>query len=132
MDFSSYFEDAVIHLTEIGRLPECEWDKWEFLKPKVADRGDFCTFTILRTVMRLNKCTGSEYKSDEWCEFLLESLPDIPGVLLIYSENGIINIRLDKLDDQLIPQSSLLNFEPIGFIRSCFSEKFGTPRQSNF
>lgn len=130
MEFRIYFEKTVEGLVGKGELPMCEWEDWEFLQPKQPERGDFCTFAVLRTVMKANKNTGNDYQSTDWCIKILNSLPMIPTVESVYAENGIINLRIEKGEKEKSTEKSIMNFEPIGFISTCFSEKFGTPRQS--
>ena len=131
MNFSSYFNISVNKLEEIGELPKINWGEWEFLKPKVRDWGEVCTFTVLRTVKRINKETGSDYKSENWCESIIKYLPQIPNAIEIYTENGIINIRLQNTKEKEDSNVNPYNLSPIAFISTCFTEKFGTPRQSN-
>jgi tRNA-Thr(GGU) m(6)t(6)A37 methyltransferase TsaA len=131
MEFIQYFKTAQENLVENKTLPQCEWLDWEFMPPKVLDRGDLCTFTVLRTVMKLNKQRNTDYDPEEWCNAILRTLPVIPEVSEIYTQNGIINIRLSPQTPLNAPMKPL-EFHPIGFLSSCFSEKFGTPRQSMY
>lgn len=128
--FTSHFEETVKTLIDSGLLPQCSWLPWEFMKPKVSEWGDLCTFTVLRTSHKAKK-QGLECDPQYWCEQILSNLPKIQSIVEISAENGIINIKLDK-NPEVCQESSknLLEFDPIGHISSCFSEKFGTPRQS--
>lgn len=131
MDFADIFKATVSNLTESKTLPICEWLPWEFLPPKVQERGDLCSFTVLRTVMKANKTKNTFYNPCEWCDIIIESLPKVQEISEVSAENGIINIRLvQKVQTPLQPIEPAYAMQPIGFISSCFSEKFGTPRQS--
>lgn len=129
-DLIQVFEETTKNLIQSGQLPECSWLPWEFMKPKVSDWGDLCTFTVLRTSHKAKKL-GIENDPQHWCQQILSSLPPNNSIEKIYAENGIINIKLVKNPENLQEKpTNSLQFEPIGHILSCFSEKFGTPRQS--
>jgi tRNA-Thr(GGU) m(6)t(6)A37 methyltransferase TsaA len=130
MEFIEDFQSTIEKLTVQGKLPQCEWQPWDFMKPKVPDRGDLCTFAVLRTALHLKKLTNCDYDPEAWCKLIISSLPVLLSAKEVYTENGIINLRLLPNDTIIPKEPENSGFTPIGYLSSCFSEKFATPRQS--
>ena len=135
MDIDLIFDKAAKKLQEEGRLPEGKWLNWEFMRPKLPDRGDLCSFTVLRTTFAMKKA-GIDCDAQEWCLIIIEALASEEMFEKLYAENGIINVILkhkapeNEEVKEGLSEDDTFKFESIGYISSCYSEKFGTPRQS--
>lgn len=127
------FARAAEVAVDLGLLPKCEWSEWVFKPQADRRRGDFATATVLSTAHRYMQATAQRVDIDQWndavisCAQKLDAFPD--WIERISATKGHINVW--TTGDQRAPSADSFPLRPIGYMETCFWEKFGTPRQSD-
>jgi len=131
----SCFQRAVTSATQAEVIPACVWSEWVF-KPQTGKRaGDWVSSTVLSTVHRYMHTTGLKADITVWTNSLIDiarkdaHLPETIRDLQCASGYLVVCTEVGSRPET---GQTAVSLQPIGEFETCFSEKFGTPRQSQY
>lgn len=130
------FKRAVNSATEGGIMPICVWSEWEFKAQTGKKAGDWVSSTVLSTVHRYMHASGLKADIAAWTTALIDIAkrdPQFPaGISDLKCASGYLVVFAEAVSRPDTAQTTTISMQPIGEFDTCFPEKFGTPRQSQY
>ena len=128
------FQRAVHTATAGSLLPVCDWSEWVFKPQKGRKDNTYASSTVLSTAHRYMNSTGLKVDIPAWTHTLIHTVHSDPlcppQITDMKCVSGWLHVTFHS-DDTGNTQEGVF-IKPVGVFETCFSEKFGTPRQSMY